>query len=372
MTSPPADAPSSWGLTEAEIERFAEDLVGEPAEGEETWRPAGGSLLGGVGQCLYDEIAGIWDLIELLYSLNNDIDMAVDGEDNWEFLRSRSVDFARMLLLFQQLDSGTQEFAALPLAQQRALFRVYAKWEAIKAVLLQMAEAGICVLAAYDVIWNEDYELLTFHQGKNVIKLLADAVSLFFDDDEWVRMAQSGQALADQITEMIRTRIEDDPWGSSGYAVCMIVLLISPTKIVRALRPLLGPLRQIANMGDFRRVLRTHNIKIPDWAGGQADELAEASGDLSRIDDGLQTPPSRESIDTPEASSSSGEPIPTRTMQDHERPRTRKGCRRHRPMGKLRSFVSLRVSGAMLPAKSQRRWRVESSSTSIPLPKWST
>ena len=280
MTSPgtPATAPSGWGLTDAEIERLVADSIGEPDPADNEWRPEGGSLLGGIGQCLYDEIRAIIDLTRLIWELNNDLDLAVDGEDNWEIRRNRGVELGQLAVLYSQLSDGTQSFGDLPAAQQQSLFRFYAKSELIKATLATMGEAGLGLLAAYDVHWSE-YDLWTLNQGENLLKGLADAVSLMFDDAEWQALAETGQAIAEQVNALIEERLNTDPWGTAGYAACLVALFVSPTKVLRALRGLSTALRGLGSATDvasLSRILRAQNVPVPAWLGG-ADDAARAA-----------------------------------------------------------------------------------------------
>lgn len=274
MSGDTPDTPEGWRLSPAEIERLANDAVGEPAGGDNSWRPEGGSLIAGVGQCLYDEIRSIWDLIVLLKQFNDDIDLAADGVDNWDIWRSHVGDMATVFALLTSLNAGRQDFGALPYPQQLALFKVYAKITAIKETLANMAKAGLNMVAAYDVIWNTDYEIFTFNQSENVLKALADAISLFYTDEEWLAMAEGGRELADRVTTLIKDRFEQDPWGSSGYVACLVALFFSPTKLLRALRPLIRAFSGIgrsSNVADMARILRAHNVEVPDWLGGRRD-----------------------------------------------------------------------------------------------------
>lgn len=279
MTQPTIDAPSSWRLTSEEIASLAQDAIGDPVKDGNEWRPDGGSFHGGIGQCLYDEIKGIWDLIILLKQINDDIDLAADGIDNYEIFRSRGQDFGQVLRIFTQLNSQTLLFASLPREQQLALFRVYAKLAKVRQVLNQIAKAGLNMIAAYDLYWNTEYEVFTFSQGENVLKALADVVSLFFTDEEWTAMAEGGKALADQLTTLIKQKVETDPWGTSGYVACMVALFFSPTKLVRALRPVMrafGGIGKMSGVGDMAKILRANKIEVPVWLGGRKADVPDA------------------------------------------------------------------------------------------------
>ncbi len=293
MTGTP-DVPGSWRLTPAEIERLANDAVGEPATGENSWRPEGGSLIAGIGQCLYDEIKSIWDLVVLLKQLNDDIDLAADGVDNWEVWRSQVGDARDVGVLMLELSQGRKDFGALPRQQQIGLFKVYAKVTAVKKTLQEMGRAGLNMIAAYDVYWNTEYELFTFNQSENILKSLADAISLFFTDAEWAALARGGRDLADRVTQMVKDRFDQDPWGSSGYVACLVALFFSPTKILRALRPLLGAfgsLNRSATVADMARILRTHNIEVPIWLGGRTPDVPEAPPAARKVDDAAEAAP---------------------------------------------------------------------------------
>lgn len=285
MTNP--NAPEGWGLSEAEIEQLAQDAVGTPNPADNAWRPAGGSLLGGVGQCLYDELKGIYDLIVMLNAIDRDLDIAADGKDDWEMLRSSAGDAGAVMANFVLLDQGILVFNQLPKPQQLALFRIYAKYELVRTTIKKLAKGGLNMLAAYDVYWSE-YSLRNIvNPDEMVLKALADAMSLFFDDDEWLALAEGGKALADKITELVTKQVESDPWGTAGYAFCMVVLLLSPTKIARALKPLAEVLRgmgRAATAGDLRRILRQNNITVPDWLGGNTLD----AGDAARAGDAIE------------------------------------------------------------------------------------
>lgn len=309
--------PEGWRLSPQEIESLAQEAIGEPAEGEHEWRPEGGSLLAGIGQCLHDEIRAIWDLVVLLKQFNDDIDLAADGVDNWEIWRSHVGDMATVFALLASLNAGRKDFGVLPRAQQLALFRVYAKVTAIKETLADMAKAGLNMIAAYDVFWNTDYEIFTFNQSENVLKALADAISLFFTDAEWLAMAEGGRDLADQVTSLIQQRFEDDPWGSSGYVACLVALFFSPTKLLRALRPLMaafGRLGRSSSVADMARVLRTHNVDVPDWLGGRRD-APELETPPTRTDDAPDTTPEPDT----ETPLSRDDPEPARAENPAER-----------------------------------------------------
>ncbi len=281
--------PDGWGLSPAEIEQLAQDAVGEPDPADNEWRPAGGTLLGGVGQCLYDEIKGILDLTKLLWDIRQEIDVAADGEDNWEVFRNHSLDSAKVGMLFYELENGNRIFGQLPKEQQLALFRLYAKQEIVKETLKKMGKAGLGMLAAYDVFWSS-YELLTLDYNQNLMKGLADAVSLFFTDAEWAELAEGGKALAERVTQLVEQQIEKDPWGSSGYAICLVALMISPTKIVKALRPLMGIIRTMGRATDaasLSRVLRSAGAKVPTWLGGPGPDAGDLS-DAARAGDTIE------------------------------------------------------------------------------------
>lgn len=297
------EAPSSWRLTPEEIERLANDAVGEPATGENSWRPEGGSLVAGIGQCLYDEIKSIWDLVVLLKQLNDDIDLAADGVDNWEIWRSQVGDVRDVGLLMLELSQGRKDFGALPRQQQIGLFKVYAKITAVKKILGQMGRAGLNMIAAYDVYWNTEYEVFTFNQSENILKALADAVSLFYTDEEWASLAAGGRDLADRVTQMVKERFEQDPWGSSGYVACLVALFFSPSKILRALRPLMSAfssLNRSATLADMARILRTHNVEVPPWLGGGKPDAPEVPPAAGKVDDAADSDPATPAV-TPDA-----------------------------------------------------------------------
>ena len=313
------EAPGSWRLTPAEIERLANDAVGEPATGENSWRPEGGSLVAGIGQCLYDEIKSIWDLVVLLKQLNDDIDLAADGVDNWEIWRSQVGDVRDVGVLMYELSQGREDFGALPRQQQIGLFKVYAKITAVKKILGEMGRAGLNMIAAYDVYWNTEYEVFTFNQSENILKALADAVSIFYTDAEWASLAEGGRDLANRVTQLVKERFEQDPWGSSGYVACLVALFFSPSKILRALRPLLsafGSLNRSATLADMARVLRTHNIEVPPWLGGNKTDLPEVPPAAGKVDDAADARPV-----TPDAEPqlSRDDPDPERAEKPTER-----------------------------------------------------
>ncbi len=284
-TDPPS-APASWQLSPAEIESLAQDAVGQPATQDNEWRPSGGSLLAGVGQCLYDELRGIYDLTALLIQLNADLDIAADGHDNWFFARSAVGDAAQVAQLYMQLDAGTVQFTSLPYDQQMALFRLYAKLEAIKGVLRNIGKAGLNLLAAYDVYWS-DYEVFTLNQAENALKALADAISLLFTEQEWAALAAAGKELADRVAELIQNQVQTDPWGSAGYAACLVILFFSPTKVLRAIRPImssLGNLSRATTAAELAAILRANRVTVPVWLGGTG-EAADAAATAGRIED---------------------------------------------------------------------------------------
>ncbi|AUH65257.1 hypothetical protein [Paracoccus zhejiangensis] len=284
-------APASWRLTPADIQQMAQDAVGTPAPQDNSWRPAGGSLLSGVGQCLYDELKAILELTQLLIQLDADLDIASDGQDNWFFWRSVTGDAARVGQLFMALEAGTQTFSVLPKEQQMALFRLYAKLEALKATLRDISKAGVNLLAAYDVYWSE-YEVLTMNQAENALKGLADAVSLLFTEQEWASLARGGKDLADQVTKLIQQQVESDPWGSAGYAACLVALFLSPTKVLRALRGVMGALGRLggaATTAELAAILRANRVRVPAWLGG-GNEVAAAAGDATRVADKVEPP----------------------------------------------------------------------------------
>lgn len=280
--------PPSWQLTPAEIEQFAQEAVGQPASPDNSWRPAGGSLLAGVGQCLYDELRGIYDLTALLIQLNADLDIAADGHDNWFFARSAVGDALEVARLYTQLNAGTVRFSTLPYDQQMALFRLYAKMEAIKGVLRNISKAGLNLLAAFDVYWS-DYEVFTLNQAENALKALADAISLLFTEQEWASLARAGKDLADRVTELIKNQVQTDPWGSAGYAACLVILFFSPTKVLRAIRPImnsLGQLSRATTAADLAAILRANRVTVPVWLGGTG-EVADAAATARRIEDAV-------------------------------------------------------------------------------------
>lgn len=341
-----SDVPTSWRLTPAEIERLANDAVGEPAAGEDDWRPEGGSLVAGIGQCLYDEIKSIWDLVVLLKQLNDDIDLAADGVDNWEIFRSQVGDVRAVGFLMYELSQGRKDFGALPRQQQIGLFKVYAKMTAVKKVLAEMGRAGLNMIAAYDVYWNTEYELFTFSQSENILKALADAISLFYTDEEWAALAQGGQDLADRVTQLVKERFEQDPWGSSGYVACLVALFFSPSKILRALRPLLnafGSLNRSTTLADMARILKTHNVEVPGWLGGRAPDLPDAPDAARRLDDAAEARPvtpdaepqlSRDGPDPQRAEKPTERETPPVTPDTTRIPRLSKGKRPH-PAGDI-------------------------------------
>ena len=304
--------PGSWGLTEAEIEQLAEQALGEPAEADNNWRPEGGSLLAGIGQCLVDEITGLWDLANMLWELNADLDIAADGENNWEVLRNHGRDAANVGALFAALNSGSQQFMDLGLQQRLALFRLYAKYELIKKTLIEIGKAGLNLLAAYDVYWNTSYEVLTINQAENALKVIADTVSLFFDDNEWQELADGGKALAERVAQLMEQRFDADPWGTAGYVVCLVALFFSPTKIARALRGMAGALDRLgraSSAADLARILRANNVDVPTWLGGRGPDAGDAADAVEDVVDGA-TPPRVDDrpngADTPEAERAEG------------------------------------------------------------------
>ena len=126
------------------------------------------------------------------------LDLAADGVDNWEIWRSQVGDVRDVGVLMYELSQGREDFGALPRQQQIGLFKVYAKITAVKKILGEMGRAGLNMIAAYDVYWNTEYELFTFNQSENILKSLADAISLFFTDAEWAALARGGRDLADR------------------------------------------------------------------------------------------------------------------------------------------------------------------------------
>ena len=340
------EAPGSWRLTPAEIERLANDAVGEPATGENSWRPEGGSLVAGIGQCLYDEIKSIWDLVVLLKQLNDDIDLAADGVDNWEIWRSQVGDVRDVGVLMYELSQGREDFGALPRQQQIGLFKVYAKITAVKRILGEMGRAGLNMIAAYDVYWNTEYEVFTFNQSENILKALADAVSIFYTDAEWASLAEGGRDLANRVTQLVKERFEQDPWGSSGYVACLVALFFSPSKILRALRPLMtafGSLNRSATLADMARILRTHNVEVPTWLGGKGPDLPEVPPAAGKVDDAANTHPvtpdaepqlSRDGPDPQRAEKPTERETPPVTPNTTRIPKLSPGKRRH-PAGDI-------------------------------------
>lgn len=309
--------PSSWRLTPEEIQNLSQQAVGTPAESDNSWRPAGGSLLSGVGQCLYDEIRAIYELTALLIQISEDLDVAADGHDNWFFARSAVGEAAQVAQIYMQLEQGTQQFSALPQEQQLGLFRLYAKLEALKKALYEAGKAGLNLMAAYDVYWSE-YEVFTMDQAQNALKALADAISLLFDESEWSAMAAGGKELADQVTKLIEQQVESDPWGSAGYAACLVILFFSPTKVLRAVKAVmatLGNLGRAATTAELAATLRNAGVRVPRWLGG-ADEAARVADDVTPP---TPVPPARDTTPPHQPVDAADDANPARAHEPTER-----------------------------------------------------
>lgn len=279
-----------------------QDTLGEPAPGNDEWRPDGGSILGGIGQCLYDELKSIVDLMRLLYEVVGELDIAADGDDDYFWKQNPIRDAGLTFALFAQLESGASQFTDLPEQQRLALFRLYARFELIKQAVSRAARGGLSMIAAFDVYWSE-YELFTRNQAENALKLLADAVSLLFTEEEWAGLARGGQQMADQITALIRSKIDSDPWGTSGYAICLVAMLFSPTKVLNAVRAAIGSLGDVgraSRVADLAAALRRTNVEVPSWLGG-ADEAADAARTAERAEDAAPNPTAGGGDTTPDA-----------------------------------------------------------------------
>jgi hypothetical protein len=230
------------------------------------------SLFAGIGNCVWDELVGIWDLIKFLYELKEDFDIASDGEDNW--VSSMMYDSIQTGIIFYNLAQGSRQVESYDQQQQLALQRLYAKQQLIKNELEKIMDAGIDFTAALDVhILETEKQYYIPYVPRQALKGLAEGLQLLYTDAEWATRAARGKAAAEQFVETLKKEAEARPWYVAGYAICIIVTMIVPitkvTKAIKALKPVLRILDGITDSAGLMRMMRGRGIDLPNWLGGR-------------------------------------------------------------------------------------------------------
>ena len=282
-------------------------MAGPETKGEDT--PL--SLLGGIKDCVVDEVMALVQLLQLLIEIRADLDLAADGVvgnagfagailDNMRAgrftpnlgsmmtgwvaeLTSTALDASSVIELLEQVDLTKGLPAGMTPVQFEALVRLKVKTDMLRQAIEAVSRDTVDFLAAYDLhistayirvpfgglftnsdrkltdrlinIKAEDLDLILPSHADAVIGGIADVVSLFYSSAEWQARGQAGLGKVQAVIDKTLAKVRAEPWGTAGYLICTIILMFIPGKaLLSVVTKSWGILRRTGKVADLLKL----------------------------------------------------------------------------------------------------------------------
>ena len=289
-------------------------MAGPETKGEDT--PL--SLLGGIKDCVVDEVMALVQLLQLLIEIRADLDLAADGVvgnagfagailDNMRAgrftpnlgsmmtgwvaeLTSTALDASSVIELLEQVDLTKGLPAGMTPVQFEALVRLKVKTDMLRQAIEAVSRDTVDFLAAYDLhistayirvpfgglftnsdrkltdrlinIKAEDLDLILPSHADAVIGGIADVVSLFYSSAEWQARGQAGLGKVQAVIDKTLAKVRAEPWGTAGYLICTIILMFIPGKaLLSVVTKSWGILRRTGKVADLLKLNPTEIVK---------------------------------------------------------------------------------------------------------------